>query len=60
MYKCLNDLHSKILMDLKDYVCDIVNILILTRCDLTSESKVLTPRLRNSSQQSGEQEVVEI
>ena len=30
-------------MDLKDYVCDIVNILILTRCDLTSECKVLTP-----------------
>ena len=47
-------------MDLKDYIWDIVNILILTRCDLTSECKVLTPRLRNSSQQSGEQEVVEI
>lgn len=47
-------------MDLKDYICDIVNILILTRCDLTSESEVLTPKLRNSSQQSREQEVVEI
>ena len=33
-------------MDLKDYIWDIVNILILTRCDLTSE----TPSLNTQAQ----------